>query len=79
MFLKQAFKPMAITGLLVVTTVPERYLLLIIVELKLFKQYLPATMQIESFDVDLRFQTELEDSLIVFLSFIAYQKQALVV
>ena len=65
MFLKQAFEPVAIAGLLPVTAVPERYLLLIIVELKLSEQILTATMQVESIDVDHRLQTEFEDSVAV--------------
>ena len=79
MFLKQAFEPVAIAGLLPVTAVPECYLLLIIVELKLSEQILTATMQVESIDIDHRLQTEFEDSVAVVLSIIAYQKQTLVV
>ena len=85
MLLKQAFEPVAITSLLSGTAVPECYLLLIIIELKLSEQILPAVMQIEPIDVDHRLQTEFEDSLAVTQyiqitqSIVAHQKQTLVV
>ena len=65
MFLKQAFEPVAIAGLLPDTTIPESYLLLTIVELKLSEQILTTPMQVESIDVNHRLQTEFEGSVAV--------------